>query len=173
MVNYDLIFKDSKYNLEVPKRVKFVFDWIKKHSYTDVVDLGCGRGYYIKPLLNSSVRVMGVEPSHYLITYDLKGLPVTESGILFYNGKHEAMYCMDVLEHIEPSQLDETLQKLTQIAKHGLFGIANHSDIWQEQELHLIQEDSDWWKTKLKQHFKKVKCLKKSERHFIFEVHSV
>jgi len=32
--------------------------------------------------------------------------------------------------------------------------VANHSDIIDGIELHLIQENNDWWKTKIEKNFK-------------------
>lgn len=173
MVNYDFLFSQPEYNLPNKKRIAQTVAWVNTHKYKDVLDVGCGRGHYLKV-----TGAVGLEPSHYLITHDLKKLPVTESDILSYDRHHEALYCMDVLEHLEPGELKQNLEALARISKHALYGIANHPDYQSDEnrqgiDVHPIQENSEWWHEKLSEHYSSVNNLFDSERYFIFEAHNV
>ena len=167
MSTYDKVFSDERYNLPDPQRLEFVRSWLKSKKVKDVVDIGCGRGNYLIPL-SKEFNTTGVDPSAVTI----KGLKAEQGDILSYKGKHEAFYCMDVLEHLQLHELVENIKALSKIAPVGLLGIANHSDMWNGVELHTIQEDSSWWSQALKGYFN-VRLLQDGQRYFIFEVSRV
>ena len=166
-LNYDPYFKDERYNLVNEDRIKLVESWLDKKD--TCLDVGCGRGHYLRYLLKRGYKVHGLEPSQYLIDKDLKGLPVTHGDIDSLKGKYDALFAMDVLEHIAHEDIDNCLLKLKKHASKFLYGIANHPDIWEGVELHLIQEPASWWLEKLKQHYPKVVLFKEGERFNIFE----
>lgn len=163
MFIYDQVFKDSGYNKPDKKRIELVRSWLKGKGDC-VLDVGCGKGNYLKPL-SREFKITGIEPSQTALD-KLKGHEVFKTDILGFKGKFDAYYCVDVLEHISPEDIDKNLEKLSTFAPIGLLGIANHSDM----ELHLIQEDSDWWQKKLEQHFKRVVLIHVEPRYYMFEV---
>jgi hypothetical protein len=64
------------------------------------------------------------------------------------------IYSSDVLEHIEPELLDDTLQSLCECAvKYQYHLIACHpakKSLSDGRNAHLIIEDPSWWNNKLK-----------------------
>lgn len=130
-----------------------------------VLDAGCGQGIHLKRLLSCKVNAFGIELSEVCCDRYLKGFPHQNSDIVSFsknNRQFEAIICMDVLEHIPLPSLKENLIALSRMLKDEgaiLFFIANHSDIINGKELHLIQEDEHWWKEKLEQFFPYVKFL--------------
>lgn len=165
---YDEVFQDEKYCLLDERKVKLVADWLHRNRLQDVLDVGAGRGHYIKHLKGN---ITALEPSTYAVEHDLVGLNVIPLDILSFTPRKpfKGLYCMDVLEHLPPEELDANLKKLTTFAPKALFGIANHSDKWNRIELHLIQEDAKWWEAKLKQYYKHVNKLVEDERYYLFE----
>lgn len=170
MFIYDKAFTDPEYSQFNPERYKVVRDWVQENDFDSVLDVGCGRGYYLSRLQDLRKHVIGLEPSTYLIENDLLGLPVIHADMLSTTGEWEALYCMDVLEHISPHELNKTLEKLASFAQTGLLGIANHSDPWEGMELHLIRENAAWWRKKLLEYYSTVKLMQDLKRYFIFEV---
>lgn len=159
---YDKLYGGRKYNKKVGYKLDIVKDWLDEFKPKKVLDMGCGRGHYIKHLIN--YKVTGVEASKYLCTkYGWQS-----DTILTHKGKYDALYCMDVLEHISPEELEANLKALSKLAPKALLGIANHKDIWEGVELHLIQEDVDWWKKRIEKHYNNVKTLYEDKRYYIF-----
>lgn len=167
---YDKIFENKKYNLSDKIKIAWVEDWIKRDGFRTILDVGCGRGHYLKAL--KGYKITGLEPSKYLCEHGLQGLPdILHGGLPYATHRYwEALYCMDVLEHISPHQLDEVIISLSKLAPVALIGVANHSDIWEGVELHLVQEDAVWWKKRLEQHYKNVELVKANDRFYLFEV---
>lgn len=163
---YDDLYRKGSYNDKENYKLDIVKTWLESIPANSVVDMGCGNGHYIDFL---EYEVIGIEPSKFLCNKH----GWVNADILSYKGRADALYCMDVLEHIEPLEVDANLQALSKIAPRALLGIANHSDIQKGVELHLIQEDSDWWEKKLNKYYKKVTKTYESPRYFVFEVSNV
>lgn len=170
---YDKLFADPDYNLFNAERYELVKKWLLAGDYQRILDVGCGRGNYLKKLLALGLDVTGAEPSRYLIENDLKNLPVIHAGIVSIKGEWDALFCMDVLEHLPRGEIGDNLKHLSRLAPHGLLGIANHDDEWGGQELHLIQEDSKWWREMLQEHFKSMELVEDTPRFFCFEASNV
>ena len=69
----------------------------------------------------------------------------------------DIVVCTDVLEHIEPNCLDNVLDELKRVTKKVIFlaistrrARKSYSD---GQNCHLIVEEQDWWRPKLKKRF--------------------
>lgn len=123
----------------------------------NILDAGCGEGIHLKRLLDKGYDVFGIEISEVCCTNFLSNTPHENVDIVTYSKKgvrYSGLICMDVLEHISPGQLDETIMALSQLAPTAFFGIANHSDILNGKELHLIREDSRWWVNILSKYYK-------------------
>lgn len=163
---YDQIYAmDRYYNAKSPSKIKIVLDWVNKND--SILDVGCGRGHYLKELCKRGLRVTGLEPSQYICN-KLSSYPVINKGIMEVEGSWDALYCMDVLEHIEPQEIDKVVAKLASLAPKALIGVANHSDKWRGTQLHLIREEADWWGSLLKKHYPKVKPLHELKNYYVF-----
>lgn len=166
---YSRVFsEDDTYNSVEKWKLKIVEKWIKRNKFKTIADIGCGQGNYLKPL-SEKYNVTGVEPSSYLCEGTLKEYGVINSDIMSLDGSWDGIYCMDVLEHIMPDDIDMTVQKLSTLSDKGLIGIANHSDRWEGVELHLIQEGYPYWQELLEKYYKNVKLIDDQIRFFVFE----
>ena len=71
--------------------------------------------------------------------------------------KADLVCCIDVLEHIEPEYVDNTIQKLSEITvKIGFFSIhlgPATKILNNGQNAHLIQKPTSWWLLKLCKYF--------------------
>ncbi len=145
---YDGIYeKIDNYNFYDNTKNKYV-DAFAKNIKGRILDAGCGEGIHLKRLLLNGCDVFGVEISEVCYDKFLKDLPCENTDILSYTKKHikyDGVICMDVLEHIDPSEVEETVSQLSKSAPQAMFGIANHSDVLNGVELHLIREDRSWW----------------------------
>jgi hypothetical protein len=121
----------------IPKEVN---DILQKNKVSSFLDYGCGKG-----LLSESVK--NQYPDINLYSYD----PVT-SPIDIPNSV-EFTYSSDVLEHVEPDFIDETLDKLFAITtKYQYHLIACHPAkkfLSDGRNAHLIIENPKWWKRKI------------------------
>ena len=114
---------------------------IKSHSISSVLDFGCGHG----AMMN---RLKEVYPELQIQGYD--------PGIEKYSTFPETVdliYSTDVLEHIEPYLLDDTLKTLWNTGKCQYHKIACHpakKTLPDGRNCHLIVESPDWWLEKIK-----------------------
>ena len=122
-----------------------------------ILDAGCGQGIHLKRLLKQGRDVFGLEVSEICCQKYLQGVPHECSDIAAFcrkNRKFDGVICMDVLEHLAEDDLDEVLKGLSAVAPSACFGIANHSDVQNGVELHVIQKDSSWWEKKLSKYYR-------------------
>lgn len=112
-----------------------------------LLDAGCGKGHNSRRLIAGGFSVFGIDFSLECEKF-ISEMPHAISDIISYSrtgAKHSGIICMDVLEHINKQELQETLDALVILAPSCLFGIANHSDVICGEELHVIREDVQWW----------------------------
>lgn len=155
---YDAVYTENNdYNFHYPAK-DLIVDLYASHINGRILDAGCGQGGNLKRLLSQGVDTFGVELSTVCCEKYLLELPHINSDIVTYSNntkdEFDGLICFDVLEHISEEDLDENLHALSSLSPSALLGIANHSDIQCGEELHLIQENAEWWVNRLKQHYK-------------------
>lgn len=167
---YDQIYEQHpSYNSRYDAKVAIVRKWAKAIQPNKVLDVGCGRGHYLKDLTKHGYSVVGIEPSKYACD-KLEKYTVINTDILGAKpNNYDALYCMDVLEHISHEELHTNLVALAKLAPRALIGVANHSDRWENVELHLIQENVDWWWNTLQNVYKDITLVKEYERFYVFD----
>lgn len=150
---YDKIYAfNSNYNFHYPPK-DVIVDLYAKSVGGYILDAGCGQGIHLRRMLENGIDAFGIEISTICCQKYLGGLPHENIDICSFASQSERLFngivCCDVLEHIPLGRLDETIESLTSLAPSALLGLANHSDIQCGEELHLIQEDIEWWTRKL------------------------
>lgn len=173
---YDILYKEQNYNsLEATNnenKWEEICRLLSAWKFDTLTDLGCGRGYYLRKFLELGKNVFGVEFSKECCDKYLKDVPHINKDISKYcatGGRCDLVFCMDVLEHIEPKHIDEVLKGTSRLSDRALFGVANHKDEFQGQDLHLIIEDSIWWQQKLSNFYKNVEVSIFSDRFYFFK----
>lgn len=150
---YKKLYKDGKYNTKVNQNQ---FNWLFSRDLSDVstaADFGCGLGHVAKALCEKGIDVVGVDFASAL-EYD--GISFVSGDVRTVDLKKtvDLVVCHDVLEHIPEEDAEKTVKNLAKhTGKFASLAIANHSDIWNGKELHLIRKDINWWSALLEKHF--------------------
>ena len=105
---------------------------------TSILDFGCGKDKPLEQLQSDKMQIYSYDP----ITSPIE-LPESV----------DLVYSRDVLEHIEPENLDETLSTLGRIGqKYQHHLIACHpakKGLKDGRNAHLIIEKPEWWQNKI------------------------
>jgi hypothetical protein len=113
---------------------------LKTNNVQSVLDFGSGKGY-------TSASIKSQYPDIIVYSYD----PVTSN--IDLPETVDLVYSSDVLEHVEPEMLDETLLDLSNRAsKYQYHLIACHPAkkfLSNGKNAHLIIETPAWWKNKI------------------------
>lgn len=170
-MNYKVDVYKNIYDNTYNKVENYNFHNLVKDIYVDVyaayvngriLDAGCGEGIHLKRMLRNGYNAFGIELSTVCCEKYLCDVPHENTDILSFSQKGEyfdGLICMDVLEHIPYENINDTIESLSKIADSAFFGIANHSDVLNGIELHLIQKGYDWWLNTLKKHYKIVQFI--------------
>lgn len=133
------------------------FDELKIPNGLTVLDYGCG-----KQMLKE------------VLPYSHKEFYMYDPGIPRFSRKPpkcDIVFCLDVLEHIEPEYLDSVLEHISsRMLKLGFFYI--HCTpamlvLEDGRNAHLIVEDNKWWFNKLEKYFDII-MMKKIKRGVYF-----
>jgi hypothetical protein len=121
-----------------------------------VIDIGSGRGNVINILqdLDSEIEITSTD----LIKFHnfecrFHELNLCDPATYIKGRKFELLVCLDVLEHIQKEWIEDVFNFFSTISTNLILTIANHSDIKDGVELHLIQEDMGYWKPMLEKFF--------------------
>jgi trans-aconitate methyltransferase len=118
-----------------------VVECIENYQITSLLDFGCGKGLTLEAVKNQypNIACFGYDPAR--------------EGYTSMPDNVDLIYSSDVLEHIEPHLLDQTLNELYQKANKVMYHlIACHpakKRLDDGRNAHLIVESPDWWRSKL------------------------
>jgi Methyltransferase domain len=117
---------------------------INQLNIKNMLDYGCGKGRLLSALtLNHSIECFQYDPA----IEKFSSLPDPQ----------EFVCCIDVLEHIEPENLDSVFNHLHfLILKYGFFTIHTEAAIKilpDGRNAHLIQQPKEWWLPKINARF--------------------
>lgn len=116
-----------------------VIDCIEKYQIKSILDFGCGKGETLKQIKEKypSIKTYGYDPA-----YDS-----------FMPDKVDMIISKDVLEHIEPEELDSTIEDLRNrcnIVQYHLIACHKATAVLPDgRNAHLIIKTPDWWQRKL------------------------
>ena len=162
---YQKLFADSEYaRFDYEPRSEFRYQYavnaIARWQVTSVLDVGSGLGHLASMLMAQGLKVE---------TADLKkfhDIDVPHHNIDLLNGlgdlRFDCITCLDVLEHLPENSIKGVIESISRACQFAVFTVANHSDIWEGEELHLIQRPRLWWDNVITQYFTVVS----SEDHY-------
>jgi hypothetical protein len=149
---YKDLFKDPSYNLhsDEEKRFQFVLNYIKQNEINSIIDIGSGRGNLLRQLKieKPDLQILSVdlEKFHELdVPFVRMNIENINDRKAILNLNFDLLTCLDVLEHIEYESVNDVFEFFSKISKHQIFSIANHPDIQNGLDIHLIQEDAFFW----------------------------
>ena len=166
MINYRQIyensFSDLKYNFHSDNEYRFnmVYDYINVNKINNIIDISSGRGNIIKHILNNypNIEILSCDLKKFH-DYDVEfiEMDLCNKDTFKIRKKYDLLTCLDVLEHISKECIDDVLSFFSNISKNALITIANHSDIQNGVELHVIQENMEYWEPLISKYFEIIK----------------
>lgn len=121
------------------KILKVVHELIKERNISSLLDFGCGKG-------GASQSFREQYPDIELYSYDPATSPIELPEHV------DLVYSSDVLEHVEPELLQETLIDLKNRSTYMYHLIACHpakKKLRDGRNAHLIIENPSWWRKEL------------------------
>ena len=107
-------------------------------------ELGCFTGAVISLLAEAGLRVVGAEISHLAFAF---GYPNVRDNMIYGNlltldlgQRFDVVLCMDVLEHVSPSQLDAYIEKLASLVDDDGYLYLN-APMWGQDRIFGVFEE--------------------------------
>lgn len=157
---YENSFLHENYNLHPNEefRFQYVLEFVKNKNTKSIIDIGSGRGNLVKILKNFDTEIeicsTDLKKFHDLdVSFFELNLCEKDSFDKLPKKKFELLTCLDVLEHIEKNCVDFVLYQFAKLSNNSILTIANHSDILNGVELHIIQENFNYWKPQIEKYF--------------------
>lgn len=153
---YKNIFQNEYYNDDTSESYLLAFDFLKNKNIIKICDIGSGRGNLIKKIINynNKYNINCYDLDNFLDPFLLNYVYFNEINITIIDElkiikECELLFCLDVLEHIEEQYIDNILEIFSKKSQKVFLTIANHSDVVDDRELHLIQKDNIFWNEKI------------------------
>lgn len=135
-----------------------------------VIDLGCGRGWYLRKMKSLGHTVFGVEQAQSACKKYLGDIPHVCSNIKSFLKKEitdglprkwDVLMNTDVIEHLPENEIDWTIKNLSKLSDVGLYGITNSHDPDEMtgEELHLCIHNREWWTKVLERYYDTVEFI--------------
>jgi hypothetical protein len=118
-----------------------IINCIEKYNVKSILDFGCGKGLVVDALKEKypKLEVYGYDPANIDFT--------------FFPENVDMIFSTDVLEHIEPELLEETLielgNKTNKVMYHLIACHPAKKYLADGRNAHLIIEQPEWWGGKL------------------------
>lgn len=149
---------------------KIFYPWIKKQHFNTAVDVGCGNGSFVYDLVSKLgfEKAYGIDiatvdldivKKHDRLEYfnsDSSQIPLSDNAV-------ELACSFEVMEHVSPVLIDQTLSEIARVASSKFICCiastqANHRI--KGEPVHLLVKSCDWWKNKLSLYFTEVEKYK-------------
>jgi cyclopropane fatty-acyl-phospholipid synthase-like methyltransferase len=148
---YTNLFSAKNYSIHNFNELRYQItnDFVKKNNIKNIIDIGSGRGVLLDFLIeeNPEIKILSTDLENFHnLNFDFKKIDLSDNKTFFeVNEKYELLSCLDVLEHLEENLLDDVFSWFSKISENQVLTIANHSEILNGKEIHLIQENLDYW----------------------------
>ena len=156
---YDNLFNLNHYSIhnETELRYNITKDFILNNKIENIIDVGSGRGVMLNMILNDikNIKITSVDLNNYHNNNDVEfiNIDLSNRDTFFYGKKYDLLSCLDVLEHLEKKYIEDIFIWFSKISENQIFSIANHSEIINGQEIHLIQENHFFWEDLISKYF--------------------
>lgn len=136
-------------NLTIPM-VESMIEHLPIGSSDRILDYGCAKGFAVKAFRGLGYDAYGYDPSEYAISqapYDVGRFCATR----MWGGTFDWVICKDVLEHVAPSRLVQTLKGLNAsrmfvaipLGANGKYVVPDYD----KDVTHVIAQPLGWWTT--------------------------
>lgn len=114
-----------------------------------VLDAGCALGFLVEALRQRGVRAEGIDVSEYAISNAHESVrehvrvgSLTET----IDGRFDLVTCIEVIEHVDPTEVDAVLRNITSVTDALLLS-STPMDF--EEPTHLNVQPPEYWATRL------------------------
>lgn len=113
-----------------------------------VVDVGCGHNEFIQAFRGRrpGVPALGVD-------FACPGADVRADAhhLPFADKRHDVLTSFDMLEHVPPDLVDDTLAEMARVSRRFIFSISSRESKarWQGLSLHPTIRPQEWWKERI------------------------
>lgn len=148
---YTHLFNTDDYSIHNIDELRYQIsnEFIKKNGIQSMVDIGSGRGVLLDLLSkeNPNLKILSTDLSKFHgLNFDFKEIDLSNKETFFnIENKFQVLTCLDVLEHLEKHFIEDIFKWFSEISENQILTIANHSEILDGKEIHLIQENMDYW----------------------------
>jgi len=157
---YERCFNDKNYNVHDNTEFRYqeVINFLDRNDFNSLIDIGSGRGQLISIISENNYKLKitscDITKFHSLdIPFIELNLCEEDSLDKLRDKRFELLTCLDVLEHLEKNCTHNVIKFFSEISDYCILSIANHSDIQHGVELHLTQENSDYWSVLIENFF--------------------
>lgn len=126
-------------------------DYLKLDDNSQVLEVGCAKGFLVRALRELEIKTDGCDISEYALSFAPTGCWNCSDWSSYVGPKYTHIIIKDMLEHLNPEQLDNLLLELKKMGPtlmcvipmgdSGRYRIPEyHTEV-----SHLIAEDESWW----------------------------
>jgi hypothetical protein len=108
-----------------------------------VLDYGCGQSKLFELIEKAGFRVARYDPA----IPDLNKVP---------EGKYDLITCIDVMEHIPESHIEDVMDHISELSNNVIFiidTIPAKNILPDGRNAHVTVKDATWWRERLRKHF--------------------
>lgn len=138
-LNSQMHHQMPKYGVSAQRYLSDIEDWLGELKPKTVLDYGCGKGGLKKGLRNKGIEVHEYDPC------------ILGKGD--FPGPAEVVFCIDVLEHVEPEYMDNVLDHIHALALKGLYITVSTTQgkrrLPDGRPAHISVYSFEFWKQKL------------------------
>lgn len=155
---YTEIWKNDEYReySHGENRIDVFLEAAKPAPGSLVADIGCGTGRASIALAKRGMAVHLVDFADNCRDPEALEYPFTVADIRReIPVRADYVYCVEVLEHIPPEEIDASLDNIRSVAPCAFIQVGTGTDAMGEligEELHLSVHDAEWWRTKFMEH---------------------
>lgn len=146
---YEMIWSDINYRS--PSAVPFA-NWCMNFIEVDdkVLDIGCGDGTTVELLRGNYIDAAGIDITLIGVEDKADSMPFYESpawDLPFKDNSIDWIISTDVLEHIPPEKIKDTIVEMERVSKKGqIHNIAcQPASLRYGMEVHLTVQALEWW----------------------------
>lgn len=145
MNEFDKEYWDKRNGIE-QKHYHETLLWIDEFNPKNVLDYGCGRGERIHAFRYYGIPSYGFDISEYAIE-NACGLAKGFTSTDLPERTYDLVICYDVLEHLTPKEITDTLEKIRKYASNiVLFSICMEGDPnFNKDPTHKTKRSRSWW----------------------------